>query len=90
MRRSAAVAAAASTRADAWLTDFCANLPNIDVPVLVIHGTDDRLLPFESTAARLPALIAGRTVAFQNRWAAMVPITAVAVAVNAVAVDSRP
>ena len=25
--------------------------------VLVVHGTDDRILPFESTAARLPALI---------------------------------
>ena len=26
--------------------------------MLVAHGTDDRLLPFESTVARLPALIA--------------------------------
>jgi non-heme chloroperoxidase len=26
--------------------------------VLVVHGTDDRILPFEATAARLPALIA--------------------------------
>jgi non-heme chloroperoxidase len=42
---------------DAWLTDFRADLPKIDVPVLVVHGTADRILPFESTAARLPALV---------------------------------
>jgi non-heme chloroperoxidase len=42
---------------DTWLTDFRADLPNIDVPVLVVHGTEDRILPFDSTAARLPALI---------------------------------
>jgi len=43
---------------DTWLTDFRADLPKIDVPVLVVHGTEDRILPFESTAARLPTLIA--------------------------------
>ncbi len=42
---------------DTWLTDFRADLPKIDVPVLVVHGTEDRILPFESTAARLPALV---------------------------------
>ena len=42
---------------DTWLTDFRADLPKIDVPVLVLHGTEDRILPFESTSARLPALI---------------------------------
>jgi non-heme chloroperoxidase len=42
---------------DTWLTDFRADLPKIDVPVLVIHGTEDRILPFEATAARLPELI---------------------------------
>jgi non-heme chloroperoxidase len=47
---------------DTWLTDFRADLPKIDVPVLVMHGTDDRILPFESTAARLPALIADCTL----------------------------
>jgi non-heme chloroperoxidase len=47
---------------DTWLTDFRADLPRIDVPVLVVHGTDDRVLPFESTAARLPALIADCTL----------------------------
>jgi non-heme chloroperoxidase len=43
---------------DTWLTDFRADLPKIDVPVLVVHGTEDRILPFESTAKRLPDLIA--------------------------------
>jgi non-heme chloroperoxidase len=42
---------------DTWLTDFRPDLPKIDVPVLVIHGTEDRILPFEATAARLPELI---------------------------------
>jgi non-heme chloroperoxidase len=42
---------------DTWLTDFRDDLPKIDVPVLVIHGTEDRILPFEATAARLPELI---------------------------------
>jgi non-heme chloroperoxidase len=42
---------------DTWLTDFRADLLRIDIPVLVVHGTDDRILPFEATAARLPELI---------------------------------
>jgi non-heme chloroperoxidase len=42
---------------DTWLTDFRADLPRIDVPVLVVHGTEDRILPFDATAARLPDLI---------------------------------
>ena len=42
---------------DAWLTDFRDDLPNIDIPVLVVHGTEDRILPFNSTAKRLPALL---------------------------------
>jgi non-heme chloroperoxidase len=57
------VAAGASPHAsyacvDTWLTDFRADLPKIDVPVLVVHGTEDRILPFESTAKRLPDLVA--------------------------------
>jgi non-heme chloroperoxidase len=43
---------------DTWLTDFRADLPKIDVPTLVVHGTEDRILPFSATAERLPALIA--------------------------------
>ena len=47
---------------DTWLTDFRTDLPTIEVPVLVMHGTQDRILPFDSTAARLPALIADCTL----------------------------
>ena len=42
---------------DTWLTDFRADLPKIDVPTLVVHGSEDRILPFEATAQRLPALV---------------------------------
>jgi non-heme chloroperoxidase len=45
-----------------WLTDFRADLAKIDVPVLVVHGTEDRILPFEATAARLPTLITDCTL----------------------------
>ena len=34
---------------DAWLEDFRGDLPRIDVPALIIHGTDDRILPASST-----------------------------------------
>jgi non-heme chloroperoxidase len=66
-RASFNVAAGSSPHAtyacvDTWLTDFRADLPKIDVPVLVLHGTEDRILPFEVTAARLPALIADCTL----------------------------
>ena len=40
-----------------WLTDFRADLPNIDVPILVIQGNADRVLPYDKTGARLPGLI---------------------------------
>ena len=57
------VAAGASPHAtfacvDTWLTDFRNDLPKIDVPPLVVHGTEDRILPFDSTAKRLPQLVA--------------------------------
>jgi non-heme chloroperoxidase len=58
LRASFQVAAGASPYAsyacvDTWLTDFRGDLPQIDVPSLVVHGTADRILPFEATAARL-------------------------------------
>lgn len=58
LRASFNIAAAASPYAsyacvDTWLTDFRDDLPKIDVPTLVIHGTADRILPFEATAKRL-------------------------------------
>ena len=42
---------------DTWLTDFRDDLPRIDIPTLVLHGTEDRILPYEATAARLTDLI---------------------------------
>ena len=44
-----------------WLTDFRADLPKIDVPTLVVQGTEDRILPIDATGRRLPALIKGVT-----------------------------
>jgi non-heme chloroperoxidase len=44
---------------ETWLTDFRADLARIDIPVLVVHGTEDRILPYEATAKRLPALVPG-------------------------------
>ena len=43
----------------AWLTDFRADLPKIDVPVLIVHGDADRTLPLRSTAIPLARLIEG-------------------------------
>jgi non-heme chloroperoxidase len=34
----------------AWLTDFRADVRRVDVPMLMIHGDSDRILPIESTA----------------------------------------
>ena len=69
LRASFQVAAGSSPYAsyacvDTWLTDFRGDLPKIDVPTLVVHGTADRILPFEATAARLrdERLIADLTV----------------------------
>src|SRR5262245_4924693 len=49
---------------DTWLTDFRGDLPKIDIPVLAVHGTADRVLPFEVTTGRLrdERLIADLTV----------------------------
>src|SRR3989454_2167206 len=43
--------------ADTLLADFRADLPRIDVPTLVVHGNEDRILPIGATARRLPDLI---------------------------------
>src|SRR6202790_5520371 len=40
-----------------WETDFRADLHKIEVPMLVIHGDDDHVLPYAKTGARLPGLI---------------------------------
>jgi pimeloyl-ACP methyl ester carboxylesterase len=55
VRNSWNVAAGASWYASlacvaTWTTDFRADLPKIDVPTLILHGTADRILPIEATA----------------------------------------
>jgi non-heme chloroperoxidase len=40
-----------------WETDFRADLPKLDVPMLVIQGDDDQVLPFPKTGQRLPGMV---------------------------------
>jgi non-heme chloroperoxidase len=40
-----------------WATDFRADLPKIDVPILVVQGNADQVLPLDKTGKRLPGLI---------------------------------
>jgi non-heme chloroperoxidase len=54
---SAASAVAAVACIKTWETDFREDLPKLDVPVLVVQGDADRILPFEQTGKRLPGLI---------------------------------
>ena len=43
----------------AWLTDFRKDLARIDVPTLVIHGDDDKILPIDVTGRRIHELVKG-------------------------------
>jgi non-heme chloroperoxidase len=52
-----ASAAAAVACIGTWTTDFRGDLPGIDVPVLVIQGDADQVLPLDKTGRRLPGLI---------------------------------
>jgi len=50
--RSLAASAGATASVAAqptWLTDFRADIPKIDVPALIVHGTADNILPIDST-----------------------------------------
>ncbi len=40
-----------------WTTDYRDDLPKIDVPMLVVRGDADQVLPFGKTGQRLPGLI---------------------------------
>lgn len=44
---------------DTWMTDFRDDLPKINVPLLVIHGDKDNILPFEITAKLIPGIVKG-------------------------------
>jgi len=52
-----ASATAAVACISTWTTDFRDDLPQIDVPVLVVHGDADQVLPLDKTGKRLPGLI---------------------------------
>ena len=50
-----------------WETDFRADLPRIDVPILAIQGDADMVLPIDKTGRRLPALLKdGRLVVIEG------------------------
>jgi non-heme chloroperoxidase len=40
-----------------WETDFRADVAGFDIPVLVVQGDQDRILPIQFTGKRLPGLI---------------------------------
>ena len=40
-----------------WLTDFREDVKKLDVPVMVIQGTEDRILPIDATGRRLRGMI---------------------------------
>lgn len=40
-----------------WFTDFRADVAKIDVPTLIVHGTEDRILPIDSTGRPFAKLV---------------------------------
>lgn len=40
-----------------WLTDFREDLKNLNLPLLIMHGDADRILPYDLTAKRLATLL---------------------------------
>jgi peroxiredoxin len=40
---------ASSAAVPTWTTDFRADIPKVDVPALILHGTADRILPIDAT-----------------------------------------
>jgi pimeloyl-ACP methyl ester carboxylesterase len=44
---------------DAWLEDFREDLKQVKIPVLVIHGSADQIVPLEASGERTAALIPG-------------------------------
>ncbi|MCU1435086.1 MAG: bromoperoxidase [Pseudarthrobacter sp.] len=49
---SGAGATASVAAQPTWLTDFRADIPKIDVPALIVHGTADNILPIDVTGRR--------------------------------------
>jgi non-heme chloroperoxidase len=48
---------AAAAVVPTWLTDFRGDIPKIDVPALIVHGTADRILPIDATGRPLSKLL---------------------------------
>jgi non-heme chloroperoxidase len=46
---------------DAWIEDFRKDVARNDLPTMIIHGDDDRILPADVTAKRQAKLIKGVT-----------------------------
>jgi pimeloyl-ACP methyl ester carboxylesterase len=44
-----------------WPTDFRADIPKIDVPALIVHGTADRILPIDLTGRPFSKLLPNAT-----------------------------
>jgi non-heme chloroperoxidase len=44
---------------DTWGTDFRKDLKRIDIPTLVIHGDQDRIVPFPASGKRMPDFVKG-------------------------------
>jgi pimeloyl-ACP methyl ester carboxylesterase len=53
----AASATAAVACIPTWTTDFRNDLPKIDVPMLIMQGDVDQVLPIDKTGRRLPGLV---------------------------------
>ncbi|MDR2986908.1 MAG: alpha/beta hydrolase, partial [Nocardiopsaceae bacterium] len=54
---ASASATAAVACVPTWETDFRSDLTRINVPILVIQGDDDRILPYPNTGARLQGML---------------------------------
>lgn len=52
---------ASSAAVPTWLTDFRADIPKIDVPALILHGTADNILPIDATGRRFHKLLPAAT-----------------------------
>lgn len=48
---------AAAAAPHTWYTDFRDDIPKIDVPTLIVHGTADNILPIDATGRRFTTLL---------------------------------
>jgi non-heme chloroperoxidase len=76
VRTSSNIAAGASATANlacvpTWHEDFRQDLTRVDVPALVIHGDDDRVVPIGAAGQRTAKLIKGARMIGQRRPASV-------------------